>query len=153
MEAGGEKGEVILDVLISTDGFVSKHFILFCRLYHVSMNRRTGGSMQGYRNCPHFESLLSPTIVVELRCVLGISQCPASKVEVYPYKILLKRFHRFVAYLQSKRAPGWPRITAEAVVLWYCHALPHGIGSGRPLRGNFGLGKVSHRTRYNCHSS
>lgn len=27
-------------------------------------------------------------------------------------------------------------------MLWYCHALPHGLGAGRPLRGNFGSGKV-----------
>lgn len=30
-------------------------------------------------------------------------------------------------------------------ILWYCHALPHGLGAGRPLRGNFGSGKVSAR--------
>lgn len=34
------------------------------------------------------------------------------------------------------------RITAEVAFLWYCHALPHGLGAGRPLRGNFGSGKA-----------
>ncbi|CAM9915715.1 unnamed protein product [Scytosiphon promiscuus] len=34
------------------------------------------------------------------------------------------------------------RITIEVALLWYCHALPHGLGAGRPLRGNFGTGKA-----------
>ncbi|CAN0261845.1 unnamed protein product, partial [Ectocarpus sp. 13 AM-2016] len=34
------------------------------------------------------------------------------------------------------------RITIEVSVMWYCHALPHGLGAGRPLRGNFGTGKA-----------
>ncbi|CAM9469731.1 unnamed protein product, partial [Ectocarpus sp. 4 AP-2014] len=34
------------------------------------------------------------------------------------------------------------RITVEVAVMWYCHALPHGLGAGRPLRGNFGSGKA-----------
>ncbi|CAM9602773.1 unnamed protein product, partial [Laminaria digitata] len=40
---------------------------------------------------------------------------------------------------------GWKqavRITVEVAVLWYCHALPHGLGAGRSLRGNFGSGKA-----------
>lgn len=41
------------------------------------------------------------------------------------------------------RLPMLCRITAEVCVLWYCHALPHGLGAGRPLRGNFGSGKAS----------
>ncbi|CBN75834.1 expressed unknown protein [Ectocarpus siliculosus] len=34
------------------------------------------------------------------------------------------------------------RITIEVAIMWYCHALPHGLGAGRPLRGNFGTGKA-----------
>eukprot|EP00903_Cladosiphon_okamuranus_P007092 g6891.t2 len=34
------------------------------------------------------------------------------------------------------------RLTLEVAVLWHCHALPHGLGAGRPLRGNFGTGNA-----------
>lgn len=93
-----------------------------------------------------------------------LSHCPASEVEVYLYKILLKRFAGFVAYLQSKRAPGWPRIAAEAAVLWYCHALPTATGKRRLGKGQPPHARIIHRSfcqmverphrgRYNCPSS
>ncbi|CAM9406393.1 unnamed protein product, partial [Discosporangium mesarthrocarpum] len=34
------------------------------------------------------------------------------------------------------------RISMEVLVLWMLHALPHGLGVGRQLHGNFGSGRV-----------
>lgn len=42
------------------------------------------------------------------------------------------------------------RVSIEVALLWYCHALPHGLGVGRSLRGNFGSGKVGSGS---CHEN